>query len=250
MDNKFLAGLKFTAKQIAAKRAEVRGFLISRSSWITGGNLTRMATSDLKLLFVSYDNHFFSGYFQNSYRGKLDFSLSTRMTRNAGKISYPKNLHTLSPEEENYELKISTTLFFLYDKLDREKIVNGIETRDALDALQLVYEHELCHLIELHCFQESSCRGERFKSMARNIFGHAESYHRLVTVPEIADSKYGLRVGDPVRFAVEGTGYNGFISRINKRATVMVEDKNGDFTDRKGRRYRKWYVPIPMLERR
>ena len=216
--------------------------MLEASANISGGMITRLSNRDLVLLFELYDSVFLEGFFKENFRGKLTFSLSRRMSKSAGKVISPGNLAHLRPEQECYELRLSIDFFFNYAALEREKVVNGIASRDALEALQLVFEHELCHLLELHLFKRSSCRGNRFKQIAANLFGHTESYHHLPTVREIAGEKYGLSVGDTVRFMLEGRLLEGVISRITKRATVMVRDKKGDYRDQQGHRYSKWYV--------
>jgi hypothetical protein len=241
--------LRLSPEQIRRQREKVRAALIEASANISGGKITRLSERDLALLFEHYDAVFLHGFFKANIKGKISFSLSRRMSQSAGKVISPGNLAHLPPEQERYELRLSADFFFNYGALEREKLVNGIPSRDALEALQLVFEHELCHLLELHLFKHSSCRGSRFKQMAANLFGHTQSYHHLPTVREIAGEKFGLSVGDPVRFTAEGHCYEGVISRITKRATVMVRDEKGDYRDQQGHRYSKWYVPLAMLEK-
>ncbi|MEW5784484.1 MAG: hypothetical protein AB1767_05310 [Bacillota bacterium] len=237
-------------QQIARKREAVRRAFIAASKNITGGNITRMADSDLKILFELYDALFLEHFWQKNFKGSLTFSLSTRMSRSAGKVISPRNLADMRPGEERFEMRISVDLFFHYNELNRAKVVNGITTEDALEAFQLVFEHELCHLLELHVYKQSSCRHSRFKTIAVNLFGHTESYHLLPTMREIAGEKFGLQVGDTVCFTWEGRVLEGEISGITKRATVMVRDKKGEFRDPKGRRYTKWYVPLSRLHKK
>lgn len=249
MQTKDLMKIYYTPQQIIKKRAEIRQSLIHKSPYISGGEIKRMANSDLEMLFEFYDNVFLKGYFQKHFPGKLRFTLSTQMTRNAGKTNYLRNLAELRPEQEEYEIRIGIDFFFNYNKLQRNKIVNGINTKDALEALQLVFEHELVHLIELHCCKESSCRKERFKTIARQLFGHTDSYHQLPTEREIAGAKYGFSVGNQVCFSHGGREYTGIIYRINKRATVMVLDADGPYQDEQGKRYSKWYVSLTSLQK-
>ena len=241
--------IKNSSQKINKKRAAVRSALIDHSKNVTGGELQRLANSDLKLLFQLYDSIFLENYFQNSFQGKITFALSARMTRNAGKLTYSKNIKIQPAQKEIYELKIGIDFFFKYYQLNREKVVNGIKTADALQALQLVFEHEICHLIEMHCFKESSCRQERFKDIAKNIFGHTGSYHQLPTNREIAAAKYGFCIGDHICFTCDEIKYTGIIHSINKRATVMVPEDNGAYQDKQGNRFNKWYVPLTILKK-
>ncbi len=249
MERTLLPEIRYSPQDINQKRAQVRRELIDRSPNVTGGKLQRLANSDLKLLFRLYDSIFLGNYFQNRFQGEIIFSLSTRMTANAGKLIFSKNIKNVETTKEKYELKIGINFFFKYYHLNREKKVNGIKTADSLQALQLVFEHELCHLIELHCFKKSNCRQERFKTIAQNIFGHTESYHQLPTDREIAAAQYDFRIGDRVCFTYDNIKYTGIIYNINKRATVMVPQEKGIYQDNKGNRYSKWYVPLPSLNK-
>lgn len=245
-----LPATKYSPQEAARKREEVRRTFISASKNVDSGVISRMAESDLRLLFALYDDVFLDRYFEKNFTGTLVFSLSARMSKSAGKTIYPKNLKSLKPEQEKFELRMGIALFFKYDQLSRDKKVNGLYTRDSLEAFQLVFEHELCHLIELQIYKESNCKKERFRSIAYNLFGHTESYHQLPTSREIAEEKYDLKVGDRVAFTCETGKFEGIIQRINKRATVMVHDKKGDYRDQQGHRYTKWYVPLQILRKK
>ncbi|NMD42256.1 MAG: SprT family zinc-dependent metalloprotease [Firmicutes bacterium] len=244
-----LSALQYLPEEILEKREAVRRTLLQRSSRITDGCISIIHQSDLALLFELYDQIFFHRYFRDHFRGKISFSLSSQMTKSAGKLLYRKDLPALSPGEERYELRISALLLFSYGSLERDKVVNGITTRDSLEALQLVFEHELIHLIELRRFKKSSCSQARFQTLAFNIFGHTGSTHQLPAIAEIGRERYGLAVGDWVSFQFEGERLSGVINRITKRATVMVPHKSGDFQDQEGKRYRKYYIALSLLEK-
>ena len=108
-------------------------------------------------------------------------------------------------------------------------------------------EHELVHLIELLIWRQSSCSASRFQGIANRFFGHTEHMHQLITPREQAFTKYGIKSGDRVSFRLDGQHYTGFVNRITKRATVLVEDSRGRrYSD--GKHYTKFYVPVQMLE--
>lgn len=239
---------KMKLNNIDKRRADVSKGLIHQSSNIKSGDINTISTKDLQLLFRLYDQIFFENWFQNCFTGKLIFSLSRRLTKSAGLTLCPKNIEIIQPEELVIEIRISVNLLFNYGMLEGNKLVGGILTGNNLEALQLIFEHELCHVIEFIYYHKSNCSQERFKSLARNIFGHITSTHKLPTSKQIAAQNLGLNIGDTVFFDFEGKRLTGILYRINKRATVMVKNKNGHLTDKKGNRYIKYYVPLLLLE--
>jgi hypothetical protein len=131
------------------------------------------------------------------------------MTKSAGLTLCPKNIDKAKPEELVIEIRIGVDYFFQYGLVEGCKTVCGVKTSDSLEALQLVFEHELCHVMEFIHFKESNCRGERFKAIASNLFGHTESYNKLPTHRQIANQKLGLNIGDTVSINFEGKRLKG-----------------------------------------
>ncbi|WP_443661929.1 hypothetical protein [Clostridium sp.] len=239
--------IKYYNSDIIRKRNNIRNLFISKSKNVKTGNIQCMAIDDLKILFHLYDEEFFNSYFRTNFKGTLTFSLSTRMTSAAGKTIYSRKIKLLEESEESYEIRMGIKFFYQYYKVERDKIVSGIKTKDSLEAFQIVFEHELCHLMELHIYKESSCKKIRFKSMVYNMFAHTDVVHQLPSQKEIISEKYGLIIGQKVSFLDDGNKYNGFIYRINKRATVMVKDNKGSYRDEMGNVYTKWYVQFGKL---
>ncbi|MBU3153420.1 hypothetical protein [Clostridium estertheticum] len=239
--------LKYYDSEIIIKRNNIRDLFISKSKNVKTGDIQCMSNDDLKILFHLYDEEFFDFYFRRNFKGTLKFSLSTRMTSAAGKTIYSRKIKLLEGSEETYEIRMGIKFFFQYYKVERDKIVSGIKTKDSLEAFQIVFEHELCHLIELHLYKESSCKKIRFKTMVHNMFAHTDVVHQLPSQKEIISEKYGLIIGQKVSFLNDGNKYNGFIYKINKRATVMVKDNKGTYRDEIGNKYCKWYVEFGKL---
>ncbi|NOY46494.1 MAG: SprT-like family protein [Deltaproteobacteria bacterium] len=228
----------------------VRQELLARSPHVREGNFTRIAASDLRLLFELYDRRVFAGALSRAL-GELDglglgFRLSRRMTRAGGKTYFRP---TPGPDRPRYEIVISSHLLFSnFQGPNRPVTVNGLRCRDRLDALLRIFEHELVHLIELLTAGMSSCRAEPFRELARGLFGHTDVTHRMEIPDQRALRTHGLRVGDRVSFVFQGIRRKGRINRITKRATVLVEDPSGaPYSD--GKRYLKFYVPLQHLER-
>ncbi len=239
-----LEGTEGGPAEASARALWVRRELTARSRLIRDGNFRAIETSDLALLFQLYDGWFFGGTFRPALdaQGRLRFRLSSRMTSAAGKTL------VLPPLPQRvYEIAVSTHLLFTnFQDRGRGAEVNGVPCRDRLEALQRIFEHELLHLAELLAFGSSSCRTHGFRERARRLFGHGDVTHRLSTARERAAEVHGLRPGDRVAFTFDGVRRQGRINRITKRATVLVEDRDGTpYSD--GRRYLAFYVPLSEL---
>ena len=141
---------------------------------------------------------------------------------------------------------LATLLFSTFSDVDRSIVVSGIECQDRIEALQRIFEHELMHLTEMMIWNDSSCSKRRFHSLSFQFFAHTEATHQLITPSERAATQFGIKAGDRVRFQHEGDAHEGFVNRITKRATVLVEDENSPlYSD--GKRYAKYYIPVNQL---
>jgi hypothetical protein len=235
------------ADQIAARTRHIHAVVLSKSKYIDDPNFTTIHPTDLELLFAEYDDAFFDGQIRKSLGTvPLHFGLSKRMTSSGGKTA-----HDTGREDgkESYEISVSTTILFgCFGGDDHRPIAaSGIFCLDRLDALQRVMEHELVHLVELLLWGKSSCAQPRFHSITLRFFVHTENRHKLITPKERAIVKYGIRPGMAVRFRFDRVEHKGIVNRINKRATVLVEDRNGQpYSD--GKHYTKFYVPVQLLE--
>lgn len=241
-------GTKLQGDAIENKRREISRLLTGKSKNIKNETVSALSAADLDILFRLYDEVFFENWFKENYKGKLKFSVSRQMTKSAGLTKCPRNINTIRPEELVIEIKIGIDFFFNYGRVEGSGSVGGIETGSSLEALQLVFEHELCHVLEFIHYGRSSCKAERFKSLAGNLFGHTESWHKLPTHRQVAADNLGINIGDMVSFTFEGKRYTGILYNIKKRATVMVRDKAGTLADKQGKRYSKYYVPLSLIE--
>lgn len=241
--------IEYTPEDIGEKRSEIAREMTAISPSIKSSCVNSISEADLRLLYELYDSIFLKGWFASNFMGRMKFSLSKRMTKSAGLTLCPKNAAKIKPEELTIEIRIGVNLIFQYGAVGGSKLVCGIRTNNSLEALLLVFEHELCHAIEFILFKKSSCRGKRFRSIAGRLFGHTERYHALPTARQIAGQKLYKKVGDAVTFNYKGMKLSGFIYSINKRAAVMVRDKSGRYADRQGNLYNKYYVPVALLEK-
>jgi hypothetical protein len=215
---------------------------------ITAEPLKCVADADLYILYQLYDEVFLNHYFRDQFKGKLRLLFSRQLTSSGGLTRCIYNLAKVKPEEYSFEIKIAVNFLFDYNKTNRDKIVNGYKTKDAVDAMLLIFEHELCHVIEFLHTNKSSCKKQPFKILASELFAHTDVYHGLPTKCEISTIEYGIKIGQKVSFEFEDKTKKGFVKAINKRATIMVEDKSGDYMDKMGNRYSKYYVPVQQLK--
>lgn len=244
--HQILESTTLDSEVIAERTAAIHDHVLKESKYIDDPNFSRIHSDDLEILFDEYDTRFFQGEIKKSLGTiPLRFGLSKRMTSSGGKTARYTDRRT---GEKWYEISASTAILFECFEDDHRPIVaSGIACRDRLDALQRVMEHELIHLIELLLWEKSSCHQPQFHSISFRFFGHTENRHMLITPREKAIVKFGIRPGMKVRFRFDGVEHTGMVNRINKRATVLVEDRHGmRYSD--GKHYSKFYIPVQMLE--
>lgn len=216
-----------------------------------GPNFDRVNASDLRSMIQWYDEFFFGA--SCIALAELDsFSVrwSSRMTRAGGKTTrttWPAT--SKRPGKTEYEIVLSSSLLFQSFRESKTPIrVCGRVCLNRLHAMQRIVEHELIHLVEMLIWTDSNCAATRFQSIAAGLFGHTEHRHELTTQQERARDAFGIRLGDRVEFNHEGKQLIGFVNRITRRATVLVQDSNGEqYSD--GMKYRKFYVPISRLRK-
>lgn len=242
-----MINIKYDLETIGEKRALIKKKLFEKSANIKSEYFNKISENDLYILYELYDEIFLQGWFKQNFKGNIKFILSRQLTKAAGNTRTKKNIAEIRPEDIEFEVKISLNHLTNFNKIDRAKYVGGIEARSVTDSLMLVFEHELCHVIEFLLCNKSSCRKKPFKDLIYNLFGQTESTHKLVGDNEVKAFEYGIKPGDNVKFNYKGKYIYGFIQRINKRATVMCHDINGSYVDKSGRRYKKYYVPPESL---
>ena len=103
-----LNNLKYSPDQIGTRTKLIYNSIIERSDNIDSGNFRIMSVKDVALIFGLYDKYYFEGFFNDRLNGNLNFRISKRMTRAAGKLSVDKN-------KKYFTLSLST--------LDRKSVV-------------------------------------------------------------------------------------------------------------------------------
>jgi len=238
-------------EQIAAKSAAVREAIIRASDNLKQPNFERVNTEDLARLFDLYDRTFCKGLLAAAAKRNsgqpLVFRLSSTMTRASGKTFLYRRRMPDGKVRANYEIAVASRMLFMtFKRADRPVEVCGLICRDREEALQCIMEHEIIHLAEMVTYGKSRCSSRRFKELAAHIFGHAGTKHELVTPREHAAVEHGVRVGSVVSFEFDGRRLVGRVNRVNRRATVLVEDATGlPYSD--GKKYQKFHVPLKGL---
>lgn len=236
-----------TPEEIERRVASVKLSLHSWGDSLREARFSEIGDGEMMRLFERYDALFFDGDLGVALSrtpATLDFGWSKRMTRNAGRTWFH-----YAQLPVRFSITLSTPLLEnSFADVERPIVVNGLLCQDRVDAFLRVFEHELIHLQEYLEWGTSSCHRRRFRQLASATFGHTEFGHRLVTQAERARELYGLGPGDRVSFEIEGRRRVGVVNRITRRATVLVKDRRGRrYSD--GRRYSKFYVPLPLLQR-
>lgn len=236
---------------IVSKTRSVRDAMLGRARCLKTPDFDRIGVDDLELLFGLYDSEFFGGWLGRAVveaTGEpLELRLSSTMTRAGGKTIVHRKRGRGGPVASRYEIAIASRMLFMnFSNTGRDVSVCGLACPDRLSALQRIMEHEMIHLGEMLKWDESSCSGVRFRTLAGRIFGHTDKHHALVTPREHAAQVHGIKVGSRVQFSFEGRSLSGRVNRIHHRATVLVEDVHGvRYTD--GKHYHKFYVPLTAL---
>ncbi len=240
----------YSKKEINERFEKVRQQVFIQSKQIKMDNFQVVSNNDVKLIFELYDTYFFDNYFkENKVIDRMAFDFSKKMTSAGGKLMYYK---VTKQNPIQFRMRISAYLIFnSFKDQTSNKTINlaGFETKNRLEALMHVIEHETIHLIEFIAFNDSSCKKDNFKKLANSIFGHTAFTHQLLTGKMEALKEYDLRVNDWVKFTFDGKVYTGVIHRITKRATVMALDKNGEYKDNKGNRFKKYYILLKYLKK-
>jgi len=253
----FLIASELQPDRVMKLKHELKRGMVENSMVLTSLNFKQISISDLELMFDFYDRMFMNGMVAKELtrqKTPLRFRLSSRMTSKGGKVvcfMHRGNKTGFPRRSVSFELVISSALLFqtFCDPINRQIKVNGKTCCDRLDALQLIFEHELIHLAENLAFGNSSCNENRFRSIALRFFGHTETNHDLVSFPERAQAVFKIKCGDKVSFSFDSYELSGFVNRITKRATVLVENGDGaTYSD--GKKYLKYYVPLEHLKKK
>jgi hypothetical protein len=237
-------------QEIEQKRLAIQERLLAHSEVLDQPDFQVVCQQDLFEMLQAYDGMFFDNRLASCFesrQARVRLRFSKRMTRTGGLTSY-RRLVENGRRVRDFEIAVSTTLLFNTEFQQEPVCVTGVPVRSRLDALQRIFEHELIHMSEMILWDDSSCARSRFRTIARNLFGHRESNHQLITPVESARSRFRLNIGDAVSFHYRGQWLSGIVNRINRRATVLVPNRHGERFD-DGYRYVRYYVPLGDLKK-
>ena len=244
-----LALRTFDPAEIQGYQREIFDHSLQLSRSFRSHNFDRVGRDDLVRMVKMYDDRFFNAKVLPLAEAEgLDFSISSRMTKVAGKLvtHYPDGTGT---GRRRFEMVISSTLLFqTFEESGQSVEVTGRRCVNRLEAMQRVVEHEFVHLVEMLVWNSGNCNEARFQSIAKRYFLHSDYRHSLITQRERAAMRFNVRLGDRVHFKHDGKLLVGRVNRITRRATVLVESKQGQlFCD--GNRYQRFYVPLEKLRK-
>jgi hypothetical protein len=245
-----VARTRFIPLEIEERRQRIQHQLLTHSESLRDPDFCSVSRSDVLELVVATDLEFLDGaivHALDAEGSRFSTRISRRMTNAGGTTTLRKAVRNGVARRE-YEIAVSASLLFNTRFDESSATVAGLPVASRLDALQRIVEHELVHLIEMVVWEKSSCARERFREIARCLFGHRESSHCLMTPSQSARRHHGIGCGDEVSFQFRGKSLSGRVNRIGRRATVLVPDAQGErFTD--GRYYRRYYVPVSELRK-
>ena len=252
---------RLTAPEIARRRGVVRAELLARSKHVKTPDFAAITAADLRLLFDAIDRVFFEDRLARltARRGgtRCAVKFSKRLTAAGGRTtrrSAASIIPGMKARTHTHEITISSRLLFDNFQPGQRPVEScGVACASRLDALERVMEHEMLHLYEFLAFGNSHCTRPRFQTIARDLFGHASHKHTLVTPRETRTlaarptrEPSAVTVGMRVRFLHAGRAQVGEVTRVGKRATVLVAMAAGRFLLR-GKRCAKYYVPLMLL---
>lgn len=201
-----------------------------------GGNSNpvNISTQILQHMFNLYDSEFFNGELDKlikNTKSVVNFTFG-KGTKTAGMCSGQRTSGSCS-----YIITIHWIVFntAFNSNSGKELEVNGLKSTNKIEALQLVFEHELLHLWFMLNNRPSGHNIE-FKNKARDMFLHTHTKHKLLWGEEDdperkSFSKTDLQVGMTVEYETK-TGANkqtmiGSIIKLNpKRAVIKVGPSN------------------------
>lgn len=238
--------VSYTPEEIVKKRRAVQEFWME---YFSDRKYNSLTPQDVHVLFTLYDHHFFQGNIRDGFAGEISFSVSKRMYRTAGQVACSRNYIFLEDEELTIKVTIASIFLENFYLVEREKRVCGVLARTDHEALLLLLEHEICHVILFILRIWEGEHGLMYTTLSENVFGHTSIVHDLPATWEVTKALLDLQAGDKVSFDYKGKVVTGYIHAVVKRAVVLVPSLFGRYQDRDGTQYDKYYVHPSALRK-
>lgn len=227
------------SSDILCKRAEILAELLAIDPSFSTIPVLGIHERTFKQMLKHYDTLFLQGYLARSYH-EIKLTLSSRLISSAGKFVFSRKPLSM---RKCAEIRMSKDFLTRLEQGPFE--LNGLYASTPQEAFLMVFEHELCHAIELSLYGETG-HSRRFLALANGLFGHTQTRHSLPTRKAEA-AKNGLTVGTQASFTYQNQTLTGIITYIGKTATVMVPSIRGEYRDKRGRRFSKYRVPLTEI---
>lgn len=228
-----------SAETICLKRGDIYTKITTLYPQLKDRPIPALPEALCGLLLGYYDDAFFHGMIKRMLP-QLTIHPSSRMTRCGGKFVILRSRDMTT----TCQIRMSTD--FLLRLTDGPFLVDGLSVSSAIEAFMLVLEHELCHAAEYALYGHVNAHQAVFRSLCQGLFGHTSITHQLPTRAQQAITG-NISVGTYVSFMHKNITLRGIVSRITKRATVMVKDPKGIYIDSRRIRYSRYLVPLSKL---
>jgi len=228
------------------KKRQIIGTHMHQKFGVAPNAVITMTNEHLFHMFNLYDELFFENRFRQHFQGCTDQLnlVFGRATSTAGQYVWEKKkdskiYHTISMS------KLVFSSVFTDPKRPIETI-NGFQTCNQLECLQIVFEHEIVHMMnhiwaneEIHSGQRRQIHGHLFKMLVRTIFGHTD-YHDSIGQGLTENSEvHGARVKQYLRTGMNVQVHDRrvkdpvyyYVVKINKTRFIGRDHRDGkDYT--------------------
>lgn len=243
---------------IIGKRTYIRNRML-KICFNDNPNVTSLTVKDLKTLFHRYDEVWFKEGLQQLakyHKIRIRFGI-LKATKTAGECKYEVNLkcncvisNCVGPECMSGVCTISVSkpiITGIFNQGEKQLKVNGIHVKDRLEALQVVFEHELVHM---YMYLKGLCKkgkgyysshGTLFSETSLRFFGHTEFRHSLLH-------------GDSSDMLVKANCFEGMKVYFNQKSRRGINRVQGEIVKLNPKRAkvlsigRLYAVPYEMLK--
>lgn len=227
-------------EEIEKKRKVVTNLLLE--STFDKKNFTTLSNKQLEDMFKIYDKIFFDGQLRRKLKSEGS-SLEFQVSASKGHSVAGSCRMIPSGKVCDFVIKISKHMFLEKFRSENETLrANGLLCTNRLECLQIVFEHELVHMIMgLWKVQEQAIQlgrkkswygghGFVFKCLVKERFGQTDIRHNLSS-GDISTylSRDETNLGQTVSFEYQGQTIHGTITKKNPRSALVEVPPNKRF---------------------